>query len=136
MGHTCLSACSDAVRASCPSKYRSRSCICRAIPDAASGSSRSSSIIWVYASSLLSPPLVRRRLTGGTSPLWCVCWLCQWVKKEGTTHRAELSNRSECSLNFLMRGRAPRCRPACIVISFWLPVYFGVALVNKRKEVR
>ena len=37
-------------------------------------------------------------------------------------HKAEFSNRSECSLNFLMRGNTAFCRPACMVTSLSLPV--------------
>jgi hypothetical protein len=41
----------------------------------------------------------------------------------GQTHIADLSKRSECSLNLRMSGSAPRCFPACIVTSFSFPVY-------------
>ena len=44
------------------------------------------------------------------------------VKVCDDTHRAELSSRSECSLNFRIRGKAARCLPACIVMSCSFPV--------------
>ena len=47
----------------------------------------------------------------------------QWKDKVDQTHIADLSRRSECSLNLRISGSAPRCFPACIVISFSFPVY-------------
>ena len=44
-------------------------------------------------------------------------------REVGQTHIADLSKRSECSLNLRMSGSAPRCFPACIVTSFSFPVY-------------
>jgi hypothetical protein len=44
-------------------------------------------------------------------------------REVGQTHIADLSKRSECSLNLRMSGSAPRCLPACIVTSFSFPVY-------------
>jgi hypothetical protein len=41
---------------------------------------------------------------------------------QGVAHKAEFSSRSECSLNFLMRGNTAFCRPACMVMSLSLPV--------------
>jgi hypothetical protein len=41
---------------------------------------------------------------------------------QGVAHNAEFSNRSECSLNFLMRGNTAFCRPACMVTSLSFPV--------------
>ena len=42
------------------------------------------------------------------------------------THAADLRRRSECSLNLRISGSAPRCFPACIVISLSFPVYKNI----------
>ena len=39
------------------------------------------------------------------------------------THKAELSNLSECSLNFRMSGKAAFCLPARMVTSFSFPIW-------------
>lgn len=48
--------------------------------------------------------------------------LCN-MNRLNCAYKAEFNNLSECSLNFRMRGSAPFCLPACIVMSFLFPVY-------------
>lgn len=75
----------------------------------------------MFAEELTSPLSKRRRFAGGFSPLDNRLVVCLMII-QGIAHKAELSSRSECSLNFLMRGSTAFCRPACMVMSLSLPV--------------
>ena len=73
------------------------------------------------AEEITSPLSKRWRFAGGFSPLENLL-VARSMIIQGVAHKAEFSSRSECSLNFLMRGNTAFCRPACMVTSLSLPV--------------
>lgn len=70
----------------------------------------------------LTSPLSKRRRFAGFSPLHNLLVAHSTMIIQGVAYKAEFSNRSECSLNFLIRGSTAFCRPACMVTSLSLPV--------------
>lgn len=124
-----------------PSKYLCLSFISRRMPVDASPSRRSSYSIYEYGSyrdwkvqttqfckgEISIPSLLLGLVCGVSLDVLHPCIIDghqrkQRVKGKTWTYKAEFNSRSECSLNLRIKGRAPFCRPACIVISFSLPV--------------